>query len=110
MSKISVLVTPGTVREMLYESSSLIVPLFLVHVLVCGGPPVVSPIRVKDGGSAMNDGSTRDIELVLITPSPTRLQTLHQTAIISRLGCSPSIKLAIIKLAKHADIIDIDNT
>ena len=51
----------------------MIVTPFLVHVLVSGGPPVVSPIRVKDGGSAMNDGSTRDIELVLIIPNPTRL-------------------------------------
>ena len=33
---------------------------------------MVLPIRVKDGGSAMNDGSTRDIEVVLIAPNPTR--------------------------------------
>ena len=68
------LTTPGTVREMLYEPPSLIVTPFLVRMLVSGGPPVVSPIRVKDGESAMNDRSTRDIELVLITPNPTRFQ------------------------------------
>ena len=36
---------------------------------------MVSPTRVKDG-SAMNDESSRDIELVLITPNPTRLHKL----------------------------------
>ena len=41
---------------------------------------MVSPIRVKDGESAMNDESIRDIELMLITPNPTRLQT-HTTVI-----------------------------
>ena len=47
--------------------------LFLVHVFVSGGPPVVSSIRVKDRESAMNDESTRDTLFLLITPNPTRL-------------------------------------
>ena len=40
--------------------------VFLVHVFVFGGPPVVSPIRVKEGGSAMHDGSTRDTLFIII--------------------------------------------
>ena len=40
--------------------------LFLVHVFVSGGPPVVTSIRVKDRESAMNDESTRDTIIIHI--------------------------------------------
>ncbi len=41
--------------EMPYGPPSVMIPPFLLHVWFVGGPPVVTPIRVKVGGVDWND-------------------------------------------------------
>ena len=56
-------------REMLNESSSVITSPSLVQEEFVGGPPLVSPIRLKVGGSVRNEEEERDTWFVEIPPS-----------------------------------------
>ncbi len=57
--------------EILYGPPSVITSPFLVQVYVVGGPPLVSPTRVKVGELDPNDDDWRDIcELLVMLPRP----------------------------------------
>ena len=56
------------VNELLFVISTP----FLLQSKLVGGPPLVSPIRVKVGGSARNkEEEERETELVLMIPNST---------------------------------------
>ena len=55
--------------EIVNEMLLVISTPFLLQSKVAGGPPLVSPIRVKVGGSARNEEEERDTWILLITPN-----------------------------------------
>ena len=56
-------------REMLNGPPSVILTPSLVQEEFVGGPPLVSPIRLKVGGSVRNEEEERDTWFVEIPPS-----------------------------------------
>ncbi len=59
---------------MLYEPPLVRVTPFLVQVYSTGGPPPVSPYRVKVWGVAKNDDDTRYTVLLVMEPRPVEKQ------------------------------------
>ena len=55
-------------REMLNELPSVITPPSFVQKETVGGPPLVSPTRVKVGGSVRNEEEVRDTWFAEILP------------------------------------------
>ena len=55
--------------EMVNDLLFVISTPFLLQSKVVGGPPLVSPIRVKVGGSVRNEEEERLTTLVVMTPN-----------------------------------------
>ena len=63
--------------EMLNETLLVMGTPFLVQVLFSGGPPLVSPVRVKDGEAATNEDDVILTTGLVITPCTEEIEHVY---------------------------------